>query len=70
VTLPDFNYKAQAAQLEVPHRDRIAAIRARKREERERARINAARRAAGARGASGHHNSARANGPKGRRRPV
>jgi hypothetical protein len=39
VTLPDFDYKAQAAQLEVPRRDRIAAIRKRKREERGRARI-------------------------------
>jgi ATP-dependent RNA helicase RhlE len=67
VTLPDFNYKAQAAQLEVPLRDRIAAIRDRKREDRERARINEARRAAGARGAGGHPNSARADGPKGTR---
>jgi ATP-dependent RNA helicase RhlE len=70
VTLPDFDYKAQAAQLEVPHRDRIAAIRARKREERERATINAARRAAGARGARGHQNRGRAGGPKRPRRPV
>jgi ATP-dependent RNA helicase RhlE len=72
VTLPDFNYKAQAAPLEVPRRDRIAAIRERKREERERAKINAARRAAGARGASAHRDGGRANGPKGtrRRRPV
>jgi ATP-dependent RNA helicase RhlE len=49
VTLPDFNYTAQGAQLEVPLRDRIAAIRQRKRDERERATLNAARRAAGAR---------------------
>ena len=53
VTLPDFNYKAQAAQLEVPLKDRIAAIRERKRDERERARVNAARRSAGMRTASG-----------------
>jgi ATP-dependent RNA helicase RhlE len=64
VTLPDFDYKARAAQLEVPRRDRIAAIRERKREERERAKINAARRAAGARDASGHQNNRRADGPK------
>jgi ATP-dependent RNA helicase RhlE len=68
VTLPDFDYKAQAAQLEVPRRDRIAAIRERKREERERAKINAARRAAGARDASRHQNGGRADGPK-RTRP-
>ena len=52
VTLPDFNYKAQAGQLEVPLRDRIAAIRERKRVERERAKVNAARRAGSARGAA------------------
>jgi len=52
VTLPDFNYKAQAAQLEVPLKERIAAIRERKRVERERAKTNAARRAAGVRGES------------------
>jgi ATP-dependent RNA helicase RhlE len=51
VTLPDFDYTARAAQLEVPRRDRIGAIRERKREERDRATINAARRAAGARSA-------------------
>ena len=49
VTLPDFNYTAQGAQLDAPLRDRIAAIRQRKRDERERATLNAARRAAGAR---------------------
>jgi ATP-dependent RNA helicase RhlE len=54
VTLPDFDCRAQAANLEVPLKDRIAAIRQRKREERERARINQARRSAGARSASGH----------------
>jgi ATP-dependent RNA helicase RhlE len=53
VTLPDFDYRAQAPQLEVPLRDRIAAIRQRKREDRERAAMNAAQRAAGARRASG-----------------
>ena len=43
VTLPDFDYKAPAAQLEVPLRDRIAEIRRRKREERERAATKAPR---------------------------
>jgi ATP-dependent RNA helicase RhlE len=60
VTLPDFDYRAQAAQLEVPLKDRIAAIRQRKRDERERAKVNAARRAAGARGPSGQQTSASA----------
>ena len=68
VTLPDFDYKAQAAQLEVPLKDRIAAIRQRKRQERERATINAARRAAGARQADGHQSRASADGVRGTRR--
>ena len=47
VLLPDFNYKAvPAARLEVPLAERIAAIKARKAEDRVRARINAERRAA------------------------
>jgi ATP-dependent RNA helicase RhlE len=47
VTVPDFDYAAKAdGQLEVPHAQRIAEIRARKREERQRAAANAARRAA------------------------
>jgi ATP-dependent RNA helicase RhlE len=46
VTVPDFDYQARpAALLEVPHAQRIAEIRARKAEERARARVNAARRA-------------------------
>jgi ATP-dependent RNA helicase RhlE len=74
VTLPDFNYHAQAAQLEIPLRDRIAAIRQRKRDERQRAQINAAVRASGARGASGHGyrrpaDSARGNKPPAARAP-
>jgi ATP-dependent RNA helicase RhlE len=53
VTVPDFEYTARAAQaLEVPHAQRIAEIRRRKKEERERARANAARRAAAQRGAT------------------
>ena len=47
VTVPDFDYTARAEQrLEVPHAQRIAEIRARKAEERQRARANAERRAA------------------------
>jgi ATP-dependent RNA helicase RhlE len=46
-TLEDFDYKAKVEErFEVPIGDRIAAIRARKREERDRAKINAERRAA------------------------
>ena len=69
VTLPDFNYRAQAAQLEVPLKDRIAAIRQRKREQRNRAKINAARRGAGARSASGHRHAPAANSTRGGARP-
>jgi ATP-dependent RNA helicase RhlE len=46
VTVPDFDYQARpAAALEVPRAQRIAEIRARKAEDRARARVNAARRA-------------------------
>jgi ATP-dependent RNA helicase RhlE len=45
VTIPDFDYQARAASLEVPHAQRIAEIRRRKAEERQRARANAERRA-------------------------
>lgn len=46
-TLEDFDYKAKVEErFEVPIGERIAAIRARKREERDRAKINAERRAA------------------------
>ncbi|HVZ23418.1 MAG TPA: DEAD/DEAH box helicase [Vicinamibacterales bacterium] len=62
VTLPDFDYRARAdAKLEIPLAERIAAIRARKAEERARAKANADRRAAaqqrpssGQRSAGGH----------------
>jgi len=51
VTVPDFDYQARpAALLEVPHAQRIAEIRARKAEERARAKVNAARRAQSQRG--------------------
>jgi ATP-dependent RNA helicase RhlE len=46
VTVPDFDYAARVERLEVPHAQRIAEIRARKAEERLRARANAERRAA------------------------
>jgi len=53
VTVPGFDYTARhAPPLEVPHAQRIAEIRKRKAQERERAKINAARRAAGNRGRS------------------
>jgi ATP-dependent RNA helicase RhlE len=51
VTVPDFDYSAKTqAKLEVPLADRIAEIRARKRDERARAAVNAARRSANQRG--------------------
>ena len=47
VTLPDFNYQSRGSKpLEIPHAQRIAEIRARKAEERARARKNAERRGA------------------------
>jgi ATP-dependent RNA helicase RhlE len=50
VTVPDFDYAARPpARLEVPLAQRIAEIRARKREDRARAQVHAARRAAAAR---------------------
>ena len=51
VTVPDFDYTAKPpARLEVPLAQRIAEIRARKREDRARAAVNAARRSAHQRG--------------------
>ena len=51
VTVPDFDYTAKTqAKLEIPLADRIAEIRARKRDERARAAVNAARRSAHQRG--------------------
>jgi ATP-dependent RNA helicase RhlE len=46
VTVPDFDYTARAGRLEVPLAQRIAEIRARKRDERARQHANAARRSA------------------------
>ena len=62
VILPDFDYAARSQPLELPHAQRIAEIRQRKREERERARINAARRA------SGHRHESPAQRPSRHRR--
>jgi ATP-dependent RNA helicase RhlE len=54
VTVPDFDYTARPAhKLEIPMAQRIAEIRARKREDRARAAVNAARRSATHRGAGG-----------------
>jgi ATP-dependent RNA helicase RhlE len=51
VTVPDFDYQARPAALhDLPHAQRIAEIRARKAEERARAKVNAARRAQSQRG--------------------
>ena len=59
VILPEFDYKQKPAeQLEIPIRDRIAAIRARKAEDRARAAAKAERRAAAASG-TGPRQSAR-----------
>jgi ATP-dependent RNA helicase RhlE len=60
VTLPGFDYaKRPAERLEVPIGDRIAAIRARKAEERARARLNAERRAQAADKPTAAHPGAR-----------
>ena len=54
VTLPGFDYaQRQAPALEMPHAERIAAIRKQKQMERERAKANATRRAAAQRGGAG-----------------
>ena len=53
ITVPDFDYTAKPqARLEIPIAQRIAEIRARKRDERARAAMNAARRSAHQRGAT------------------
>jgi ATP-dependent RNA helicase RhlE len=83
VTVPDFDYQARPAALEVPHAQRIAEIRARKAEDRARAKVNAARRAQSQRGdphpsrpsvaGGGHgqgvHPAQRRRPPQGARRP-
>ena len=63
VTLPDFDYKARPdAKLEVPLRERIAAIRARKAEERARAQAKAARKGAAMRGQGSGQGSGQGGG--------
>jgi ATP-dependent RNA helicase RhlE len=66
VVVPDFDYTArQTPPLEIPHAERIAAIRLQKSRERERARTNAARRASDQRGRG--HVSATSPPPDGAR---
>jgi ATP-dependent RNA helicase RhlE len=72
VTIPDFDYQSRpAAGLEVPHAQRIAEIRARKADERARARVNAERRAALRRPSApgGHASGHPAGPPRGQQRP-
>jgi ATP-dependent RNA helicase RhlE len=68
VTVPDFDYAARPQALEVPHAQRIAEIRQRKREDRERARINAARRN-GPHASQGQSRQGSGQGPSQGRRP-
>lgn len=69
VTVPDFDYKAKPeVKLEVPLAERIAGIKARKAEDRQRARVNAERRAAAeARGNQQRRPSDGRRGPDARR---
>src|SRR4051812_8861297 len=68
VTLPDFDYKARPERaLEIPIKDRIAAIRAQKASERERAKVNAARRGAGLRAGGSPGSGSRPSGGSGPR---
>jgi ATP-dependent RNA helicase RhlE len=72
VTVPDFDYAARPKQrLEVPLAQRIEEIRARKREERARAQVNAARRAATSRRPAGPTQDSRppSTAPRDARRP-
>jgi ATP-dependent RNA helicase RhlE len=76
VTVPDFDYQQPPERLEVPHAQRIAEIRARKAEERHRARAKAERRAqhqtnvAGSTARSAHRSVPAAPGHQGvRHRP-
>src|SRR3989442_1160140 len=63
VTVPDFDYTARPKQtLEIPLAQRIAEIRARKREDRARGELNAARRAAAARRPGGPPRESRWSG--------
>jgi ATP-dependent RNA helicase RhlE len=65
VTVPDFDYTAKPkARLEIPLAQRIAEIRARKRDERARAEVNAARRSAAARRPGAPTRETRPPGPQ------
>ena len=65
VTLPDFDYTARVqGQLEIPLKERIAAIRQRKSEERARAAAKAARRAANPSGGNGTRGAGTGNGAR------
>jgi ATP-dependent RNA helicase RhlE len=67
VIVPDFDYAQKPAeQLEIPIRERIAAIRARKAEERARAKAKAERRAATSSGTPARERGARHGGGAGR----
>jgi ATP-dependent RNA helicase RhlE len=67
VTLPDFDYTARPqAKLEIPLAERIAAIRARKAEERARGRAKAGGGAPGGRGAGSRGGQRRREGPPSR----
>jgi ATP-dependent RNA helicase RhlE len=68
VTLPDFDYTASAPQLEVPRAQRIAEIRRRKAQERERSKANEARRGGGQ--AARPQGSGHAVRPDGQARPA
>jgi ATP-dependent RNA helicase RhlE len=66
VTVPDFDYKAKSeTRFEVPLAERIAAIRAKKSEDRARSQAKAARRAQG--GPTAGRQSSSRNGPSNRR---
>jgi ATP-dependent RNA helicase RhlE len=70
VTVPDFDYDARPqARLEIPHGERIAAIRSQKADERTRARANAARRSTGRPARAARSEPPDRRGGGGRRRP-
>jgi ATP-dependent RNA helicase RhlE len=71
VTVPDFDYNARAEQrLEMPHAQRIAEIRARKADERQRAKTNAERRAKHAQHGKPAQGPGQAQGPRPGPRPA
>jgi ATP-dependent RNA helicase RhlE len=71
VTVPDFDYTARPEQrLEVPHAQRIAEIRARKAQERQRAKANAERRARPGQPHGAPRPSGQGAGPSHGRRPF